>query len=213
MRAILKKSWSLIAALIFMFVVIAVQAQAADSIFCKSMAGTTAGATLVTTYDYGAYVAIAGDNNSQVVVTGFSGTSDTAAPTCDAYIYDKENEATVSAAASAGASTFSVSSGGASFDANDIIVLQDASGRTVYVETVASTGATTFALNGTLDGAITAGWKVYEMEKIAEVPIGNATISYESDVAVIAGTKDSPVLIFLGGVASCSINFASGHYK
>ena len=128
-------------------------------------------------------------------------------------MYDKENSATINAAASAGATSLSISSGGASIDANDIIVLQDTSGSTVYVETVASTGATTIALNGTLDGAITSGWKVYEMEKIATIPVGSATASYESDVAVVAATKDSPLLIWLGGVASCSINFASGHYK
>jgi len=189
------------------------QAAAADSIFCKSMTGTTTGATIGFGYTYGAYVAIAGDNNSQVVVTSLSGTADNAATTCNAYIYDKENEATVNSSSSSGGQEIGIASGGASIDASDIIVLQNPAGDVVYVETVASTGATTIAIAGVLDGAITSGWKVYEMEKIAEVPVGNATKSYESDVAVVAGTKDSPVLIFLGGVASCSINFASGHYK
>lgn len=214
MTAKLKKRWSLIAALIFMVVMVALApAQAADSIFCKFMTGSTDGAQLVTNYQYGAYVAIPGDNNSQVVVTSFSATSDNAAATCDAYVYDKENEATLNSACNAGSSELGITSGGASFDANDLIIIQSASGA-VYVESVASSGATTIALNGTTDVAITAtGWKVYEMEKIGEIPVAAATASYESDVAVVAGTKDSPVLIFLGGVASCSINFASGHYK
>jgi len=194
-------------------------ALAADSIFCKFMTGTTAGAHVDTgaaglTYIYGAYVLIPGDNNAQVVVTSFSATSDNAAATCDAYVYDKENSAAINSGSKSGSAEIYMASGGTNFDANDIIVLQDASGSTIYVETVASTGATTIALNGFLDGAIaSSGWTVYEMEKIGEIPVGAATASYESDVAVVAGTTDSPVLIFLGGVASCSINFASGHYK
>nr|BDD47305.1 hypothetical protein 8 [bacterium] len=203
----------LIAMLAMLFCV--VPAIAADSIFCKFMTGdANNGKDLGTTYHYGAYVAIPGDNNSQVVVTSFSGTSDTDTSTCNAYVYDKENSATINSACNAGSAELGIASGGASFDANDIIVLQDASGSTIYVETVASTGATTIALNGLTDGAIAAtGWTVYEMEKIGEIPVGNATTSYESDVAVVAGPSNSPVLIWLGGDAACSINFASGHYK
>lgn len=209
----MKKLVSIIS-VVALCLMVAMPAMAVDSIFCKSMVGTTAGGTLGTTYTYGAYVIIPGDNNAQVVASSLSGTSDNAADTCDMYVYDKEQSCTVNSASASGATEIGISSGGASIDASDIIVLQDASGSTVYVETVASTGATTIAINGTLDGAIAAsGWTVYEMEKIAEVPVGSATASYESDVAVIAGATDSPVLIWLGGVASCSINFASGHYK
>jgi len=51
------------------------------------------------------------------------------------------------------------------------------------------------------------------MEQIATIPVGAATASFESDVAVVAATKDSPLLIIIHGYAACSINFASGHYK
>lgn len=186
-------------------------AAAADSIFSKFMTGTTT-AGVGTTYTYGAYVVIPGDSNGQVVVASVSGTSDGTAATNNIYVYDKENEATINSTSSAGATALGIASGGASFDANDLIVLQSPSGA-VYLESVASSGAATIAINGALDVEVSSGWKVYEMSQIGKIPVGNATASYQSDVAVVAGTKDSPVLMVLGGTAACSINFASGHYR
>ena len=200
----------LIAALIGCF---AAPALAVDQIFCKSMTGTTAGAAYTGEATYGAYVIIPGDNNAQVVVASFSATADSAASYSNADIYDKENEATVNSGSAAGGQTLYFASGGASFDASDVIVLQDTSGSTVYIESVSSAAATNIVIHGTLDGAVAAGWKVYEMEQIATIPVGAATASFESDVAVVAATKDSPLLIIIHGYAACSINFASGHYK
>lgn len=189
---------------------IAVPAQAVDSIFCKGMTGTsdTVG------YAYGAYVLIPGDNNAQVVVTSFSATSDQAVATGNAYVYDKENSLAITSGNASGAQELGFASGGGSLDASDWIVIQDASGATIYIESIASVTATTLAINGTFDGTIaSSGWTVYEMEQIATIPVGNATASYESDVAVVAGTRNSPVFIRIGGASSCSINFASGHYR
>lgn len=205
----LKRTIQLITA-IALALLIATPAAAVDSIFCKGMTGTadTAG------YAYGAYVIIPGDNNAQVVVASFSATSDAAVATNNAYIYDKEDSVLVNSGAAAGGQAIGFASGGGNFDAGDWIVLQDASGSTLYLESISVVGATSLTINGTFDGAIaSSGWTVYEMEQIATVPVGNATASYESDVAVIAGTRDSPLWIRIGGAASCSINFASGHYK
>lgn len=212
MERFIRKRWLIILALIFAFVVVASQVQAADKIFCKGMTGTGEGATLGVTSNYGAFIAIPGDASNQTVIASLSITSD--GTTRNAYVYDKESEATINAAAAAGATEITITPSGTSpFDNGDIVVLQDPSGKRVYVETVASYGAATVALSGHLDGAIAIGWKVYEMEKICEIPAGNATASYQSDVAVVAGTQGSPVLIWIGGVAGCSINFASGHYR
>ena len=139
------KIFNRIFSMLFAIVVVAMlafaaPAIAADAVFCKSMTGTALGASLVTNYHYGAYVAIPGDRNAQVVVGSLSATSDNAAATCNLYVYDKENSATVNSASIAAQQEIGISSGGASFDANDIIVLQSPSGNTVYVETVASTG-------------------------------------------------------------------------
>jgi len=189
-------------------------ALALDPIFCKSMIGTTAGGTLGSdTRAYGAFVIIPGDNNSQVVVASVSGTADGTGAVNNIWVYDKENEATISSSDSAGVTSLVISSGGTSFDASDIIVIQAPSGSPVFAESVSSTGATTIALNGTTDYAVYSGYKVYEMEEIARIPVGNGTASYQSDVAVAAGQKDSPLFLYIGGTSACSINFASGHYR
>lgn len=199
---------------IAIIVAFAAPAVAADKIFTQFMVGTAAGGKVTATArNYGAYVVIPGDNNAQVVVTSLSATSDGTATTHNLYVYDKENEATISAAAAIGASAIVLSSGGASFDANDTIVIQGPSGSPCFVETISSCGATTIALAGTLDYAVAAGYKVYEMEVIGHIPVGNGTVTRESNEAVIAGTKDSPVLLLVGGTSACAINYAAGTYK
>ena len=201
---------TLIVVMIALFVT---PALAVDQIFCKAMTGTTAGNDYTGEATYGAYVMIPGDNNAQVVVTSFSATADSAGAYSNADVYDKENEVTINSGSAAGGQTLYFASGGASFDAGDVIVLQDQSGATLYIESVSSAATTNMVIHGTLDGIIATGWKVYEMEQIATIPVGAATASFESDVAVVAGTKDSPALIIIHGDAACSINFASGHYK
>lgn len=208
-----KSVCKLFTALFLALLIAAAPAGAVDPIFCKGHTGTTNSPFYLTT-DYGAYVIIPGDNNAQVVVTSLSATADGTDATNNLYVYDKENQVTVTSGNSAGAQTLGFASGGTNFDVGDFIVLQDASGSTVYVESIAACGATSLTINGTFDGAIAStGWTVYEMTQIATVPVGNATANYESGVAVIAGEKASPVMLVIGGSAACSINFASGHYK
>ena len=186
-------------------------AMAVDAIFCKSMTGTTAAGTATSLGTYAAYVAIPGDNNGQVVVTSLSGTADTAGQ--NIVVYDKESTASINAAADASATTVSIVSGGGNFDVGDFVLFQDASGSTLFLETVTATAATVLTISA-IDSAVTAtGWTIYEMESIATIPVGNATASYQSDVAVAAGTKNSPLLLTIPGSAACSINFASGHYR
>lgn len=219
----MKKILTIVLALMVAVMFFASPALAVDRIFSKFMVGLDhtqkAGMIIYDDaedkgYNYGAYVVIAGDNNSQVVITSISATSDGTATTNNMLVFDKESSATVNSACDAGSRGIGVAAGGANFDVGDIIVLQDASGNTLYVETVTAVTATTIAIGGPLDGAIAAtGWTVYEMEQIGQIVIQSATVSYQSDVAVVAGTRDSPVLILLGGAAACSINFASGHYK
>jgi len=198
---------------ILLALAVAFPAAAVDPIFCKSHIGTTSSPFYLVT-DYGAYVIIPGDNNAQVVVASLSATSDGTDATNNLYIYDKENSVAITSGNSAGAQTLGFASGGTNFDVNDLIVLQDASGSTVYIESISACGATSLTINGTFDGAIAStGWTVYEMEQTATVPVGNTTASYQSDVAVVAGEKNSPLMLIIGGSSACSINFASGHYK
>jgi len=184
--------------------------------FCTGMVGTVAGGTLIVTPGgraYGAFVILPGDSNNHTVVTSISVTSDSALVTANAYVYDKEDEAIVDSPSITGTRELSISSGGGNFDAADLIVIQDPAGKYAFVESVASSGAGTILVAGTLDRAVGIGWRVYEMEEICRIPASIDTQEYESDVAVVAGEYDSPVLIWLGGLTSCSINFAAGHYK
>jgi len=214
-----KTSWGpKLAALSALFAILAmllapVQALALDPIFTKNATGSSSHVTLGTTANVGAVAMIPGDNNSQVVVTSISMTSDCSSSTSDAFIYDKENEASVNSTSAAGQTEIGISSGGANFDQFDIIVIQNASGSRIFYETVSSVGATTIATVGALDYSVGTGYTVYEMEHIGTIPVDNATVSFNSDVAVVAGATDSPLLIWLGGATACSINFASGHYK
>lgn len=206
-----KKLWTILVALAMVLMLIS-PALALDPIFTKNKTGGTAQVTTATTHDYGAWVAFAGDNNKQVVVGSLSATTDSTT-TGNVYVYEKENEITVSTTSTAGNTRITMTSGGGNFDANDIIIIQSPSGDVVFMETVASTEATSIALNGTLDYAIYAGYKVYEMTNVGSVPCSNTTITRESDIAVCAGKKDSPLLLYIPGKAACAINYASGQYK
>jgi len=221
MERFLKKWWALILAVAFMIMIalIAPQAQAADKVFCKGMTGESdideafVFESNKPIRDYTAFVAIAGERNRSVVVGSLSCTSDGTAATNNAYIYDKEDYTAVDAAAALGADVIPTADTGTAFDVDDIVCIQSPGGRVVQVATVANVGGGSIEIYGTLAQAVGTGWYVYEMEEIARVPVGNATASYESDVAVVAGEPNSPLLVLLGGNSACSINFCSGHYK
>jgi len=219
----MKKFLGLLIALIFSALMFAGPAMAVDQIFCKFMIGTDAKAAMLIAddeevtddsgYNIGAYVVIPGDNNAQVVVTSISGTADGTASTNNMIVFDKLRSVAVNSQCNAGSAVIGIASPSDDMNTNNLLVIQDAGGNTIYIESVASVGSNTIGLASQLDGQIESGWTVYEMEQIGQIPVGNATISYESDVAVVAGQKNSPLLIYLGGAAACSINFASGHYR
>jgi len=162
---------------------------------------------------YRAFVAIPGEMNAQVIIGSLSCTSDGTADTNNAYIYDKEDDTNVNAAAVLGASVIPTVDTGTAFDVNDIVCIQSPSGDVVQVETVANVGGGSIAIYGILDQAIGLGWRVYEMEEISRVVVQNATVNRESAIATIVGEADSPVLVLLGGGAACAINFCSGYYR
>lgn len=204
-----KKTFSSLILALFIFAM-TLPAMATDAIFCKGMTGTTAAGTLTAVGTYAAYVVVPGDNNSQVVVSSISGTADDAAH--NLVVYDKEDTALVSVAASATDTAITIASGGTNFDVGDLVVFQNPSGSIVFLERVTAAAATTLTVTA-IDYDIDTTWKIYEMESIATIPVGSATASYQSDVAVAAGTRNSPLLLTIPGTSACSINFASGHYK
>jgi hypothetical protein len=230
----MKKRVSLIALITFLMALFAFIAPAAalDSLFSKNAWQTSFGGDIIDkssllnhpasnlAFSTTAYAVIAGDNNSQVVITSISLTSDGTAASNNCFIFDKADinvagdSAQVDSECAAGAQTIGIASGSRTdFRANDIVLIQNASGSTVYIETVLAADADTILCHGTLDGAIDSTWQVYRMEHVATIPVQSATVSHNSDVAVFAGQKDSPVLLLLGATTAGTINFASGMYK
>lgn len=191
----------------------------ADKFFCKGATGaTTAGFEVSGAGGYArlcrAFVAIPGERNGQVIVGSFSATGDDINATGNAYIYDKEDFTAVSAATPANSMIIPTVDTGTMFDAGDLVCLQSPSGDVIEVFSVSHVGGGSVALNGSFTTyAIGPGWFLYEMEQIATIPIGFATISYQSNVAVVAGERNSPVLVLLGGITGCVINFCSGNYQ
>lgn len=201
MRQLFKRSWSLIAALIFMFVVIAVQAQAGEQ-GDKYWSGTDVSEVIATTS--GTSVVFTGfprDSNAQVVVKYVDVTAANAADNLDVYQGKASTMTTLAAAYNYTNSATLTGADTSGFTAADYFVVDDGAGNLFWSQVATSSG-TTIAADAALYGGesgvtFAIGSRVYEMEKACELKVGSASVAKSNADAVFATGTGLPALFVI----------------
>jgi hypothetical protein len=167
-----------------------------------------------------------GDNNSQVVILSIDVT--TPAIVGGFNVYDKESELSLSKAIGIGTTGFVTATNPALlFDYGDRLIIQTAGGAVQYRianNMVTAAAPYSITMSAGTSSALAVGTDIYEMELIATLnvnsqnAVGRAVGSsqrLESSSGIIAGTKDSPLLMsIVGGVnTATTIYSVFGTYK
>jgi hypothetical protein len=218
-----KKIFSLIVVLMFLF---SGGLMAADQYFTRTNSDVEGEYT-----EEQIEVVIPGDNNSQVVIVSLDVTTPLLSATyTQLTFYDKEDELTLSRAIAAGTAGFPVAGHegtgvNATINQGDNVVIQTAGGYCQYrrvINLVTTYGAEyIITLSTASNAALAAGTKIYEMESIGFIGASRAnayapSLHLNSDMGLIAGTTDSPLLITLDSSAvttGAAINSIFGVYK
>jgi hypothetical protein len=149
-----------------------------------------------------------GDSNSYPVVyaIGF----DAVLATSDLTVYQKDDGViTLTKAKVAGMTTLKFT-GGASFDDDDYIVLQNASGTTFEVIKASDIHAASATITA-LTGAYSVGDKGYEMKVLATwADVGTSQVNIDNSAGIFGGSLGSPLAVTItGGV----INYITMGYQ
>lgn len=162
-----------------------------------------------------AAVILPGDANARAVVQAFNVTSDKAGSKLAVYWADGL-ETTVDAASASTTLNVAVTTG---FAAGNLVAVAKPDGRVIW----RTVSAVTVGESLTLSTALASGYgEVGDRVMLlaaaaantdAEIPVGAATKELSNPLGVIAGPKDSPLLLQVDGTSACAVNYLTWSFK
>jgi len=203
----LRKYGVLIAGLIFMIALLWSNAHAGEQgdkywsgTDVTEVQGNTSGATAV-------FYGFPRDSNSQVVVKYVDVTGGNTADNLDVYQGKTSTMTTLTVAFNYTMSASMTTADSSGVTTGDFFVVDDGAGNIFWSQVATTSGTTGITSDSALyggDSGVTfaIGSRVYEMEKISELHVGNASVAKSNADAVFATSKGLPALFVIEGAAS-----------